>query len=135
MQDANRISSALIVEDGEAVAFLLDYMLQREGYAVSRVADGRAAAEFISSKAPPDIVLLDIMLPYLDGFEILDLIRAHPDWRHTPVIILSGRSQEIDAVRALNAGASDYVCKPYQARELMARIKCRMEAANRPGPS
>ncbi len=135
MQDANRISSALIVEDGEAVAFLLNYMLRREGYAVSRVADGRAAAEFISSKAPPDIVLLDIMLPYLDGFEILDLIRAHPDWRHTPVIILSGRSQEIDAVRALNAGASDFVRKPYQARELMARIKCRMEAANRPGPS
>ncbi len=135
MHDANRTSSALIVEDSEAVAFLLDYMLQREGYAVSRVADGRAAAEFISSEAPPDIVLLDIMLPYLDGFELLDLIRAHPDWCHTPVIILSGRSQEIDAVRALNAGASDFVCKPFQARELMARIKCRMEAANQPGPS
>lgn len=123
MHNMNRVSSALIVEDDEATAYMLDYMLQREGYTVSHATDGRAAVEYISSRSPPDIVLLDIMLPYLDGFEVLEMIRANQDWCHTPVIMLSGRGQEKDAVRALNGGANDYVRKPYQVLELMARIR------------
>lgn len=133
MHGTKRNHSALIVEDSEATAYLLHYMLRREGYTVKCAADGREAAKIISSEPPPDVVVLDIMLPYLDGFELLDLIRAHPDWRLTPVIILSGRSQESDAVRALKAGANDFVRKPYQPGELMARIKCRSAAANDAG--
>lgn len=122
--------SALIVEDNEEIAYLLEHMLKREGYAVNCVADGLKAVDYISNNSPTDIVLLDIMLPYLDGFELIALIRAHPVWRETPVIVISGRSQANDVVRALDCGADDYVRKPYQPSELMARINCRVAAVN-----
>lgn len=130
MNTTDPACTALIIEDDEHTAYLLEYMLKREGYDVNCVGDGREAVAYITNNSPTDIVLMDIMLPYLDGFELLALIRAHPVWRETPVIVLSGRSQEDDVVRALASGADDYVRKPYQPKELMARIKCRVAAVN-----
>ena len=115
--------SALVVEDSEHVAYLLEYMLEREGFDVLVANNGRDAAACITNTPARDIVLLDVMLPYKDGFEIVREIRSSPIWQDTPVIMLSARSLEEDVVRALEAGANDYVTKPYNPRELLARIK------------
>ena len=115
--------TALVVEDSEHVAYLLEYMLEREGFDVLVANNGREAADCIGSTPARDIVLLDVMLPYKDGFEIVREIRSSPTWQQTPVIMLSARSLEEDVVRALEAGANDYVTKPYNPRELLARIK------------
>lgn len=129
MYDAARKLSALIAEDSEQFGYLLEYMLRRDGFDVTRATDGRETAAIISQGPATDIVILDIMLPYLDGFELIALLRAHPLWQQVPIIVVSGRSREGDVVRALQAGADDYVCKPYQPAELLARIKTRVAAA------
>lgn len=113
----------LLVEDDDDAAFLVDYLLRREGHAVERAADGRQAAERVRSGPPPALVILDIMLPYHDGYEILAMIRAQPGWSRVPVLTLSAKSLEKDIVRALQGGASDHVVKPFQPRELIARIQ------------
>ncbi len=123
MDGASAGPSALVVEDSEHVAYLLEYMLEREGFEVAVANNGRDAAEFVAELPAPDIVLLDVMLPYKDGFEIVREIRGSERWADTPVIMLSARSLEEDVVRALEAGANDYVMKPYNPRELLARIK------------
>jgi DNA-binding response OmpR family regulator len=130
MTDPNRRPRALVVEDGEHLAFLLGYMLEREGFEVVTLRDGREAAHHIAASVPPDVVVLDLMLPYLDGFELLGLMRAHPGWKHVPVIVLSARSAESDVVRALEGGANDFVRKPYRPRELMARLRRVMGTAD-----
>ncbi len=123
MDGTGAAATALVVEDSEHVAYLLEYMLEREGFEVLVANNGRDAADFVAQLPPPDIVLLDVMLPYKDGFEIVREIRHSDAWADTPVIMLSARSLEEDVVRALEAGANDYVMKPYNPRELLARIK------------
>jgi DNA-binding response OmpR family regulator len=127
MTDSSRKPKALVVEDDEHLAFLLGYMLEREGFEVLALRDGRQAAHHVAGSKAPDVVLLDLMLPYLDGFEILGLVRAHPGWKSVPVVVLSARSGEADVVRALESGASDFVRKPYRPRELVARIRRLLE--------
>lgn len=125
--------TALVVEDNEHVAYLLEFMLEREGFDVAVANNGREAADCVEHRSPRDIVLLDVMLPYKDGFEIVKEIRSSPTWCSTPVIMLSARSMEEDVVRALEAGANDYVLKPYNPRELLARIKRNIVKANAVG--
>lgn len=113
----------LLVEDDNLTASMLEYLFTRRGYQVQIDRDGQAAqARIASSEALPDIVLLDLMLPYVDGYEILQTIRKSPTWAQTPVLILSGKSQEGDIVRAFTLGASDYVVKPFRPNELIARV-------------
>lgn len=117
---------ALVVEHSEHVLFLLDFMLAREGYEVIGCSDGREADAYIRDHAPVDVVILDLVLPYKDGYELLHLIREEPDnsdWAHVPVIVLTARKMEYDIVRGLDSGANDYVTKPYSPGELMARIR------------
>jgi len=114
---------ALIVEDDDQIAMLLKFMVEREGMHVVAAHDGRAAREIIEVSAPPAIVLLDIMLPYVDGFTLVTVIRSKLEWQSVPVIMLSAKSQERDIVRALDAGANDYIVKPFKPEELKARIK------------
>lgn len=116
-------ASALVVEDDEHISHLLKFMLQRENYVVHLARDGREAKQFIESNAPPDIVLLDVMLPFVDGFALVALLRTQPAWKTTPVIMLTAKTQEHDIVRALHAGANDYILKPFQPAELLARVK------------
>ena len=121
-RDDHTLPTALVVEDHEHIAFLLEQMLLREGFDVHMASDGKQAAEYVERRDPVGIVVLDVMLPYRDGFEVLQLIRENADWARVPVVMLSARSQEGDIVRALNAGANDYVCKPYKPAELLARV-------------
>jgi len=114
----------LCVEDDSDLAYLLQFILDREGFAVQQAADGQIARRWIeAASAPPALILLDVMLPHADGYELLDLIRARPDWAQVPVIMLTARSRERDVVRALDAGASEYIVKPFKPDELRSRIK------------
>ncbi len=115
--------SALVVEDDEHIAHLLKFILERERYVVRLAKDGREAREFIEQQPAPAIVLLDVMLPFMDGFGLVSLLRAQPGWESTPVIMLTAKTQEKDIVRALDSGANDYIVKPFQPAELLARIK------------
>ncbi len=115
--------TVLVAEDDEQIAFLLQFLLEREGYRVVLAPDGLEALRFIDTMAAPTLAIFDIMMPHADGFELLARLRAKPEWHGTPVIMLTARSQEKDIVRALDAGASDYIVKPFLPEELKARIR------------
>ena len=116
-------ASVLVVEDDENIAYLLKFMLEREQYKVALARDGRKAKEFIQAQSPPHIALLDVMLPFVDGFELIRLIRGSITWRSVPILMLSAKTQEQAVVRALDAGANDYVQKPFAPNELLARVR------------
>ena len=124
--DSSAQQRLLIVEDDVHMAYLLGYLAEKERFAVERVADGRKAAERIDAGPAVDLVLLDVMLPYTDGFELLEKLRTNPAWKDVPVIILTSRTREHDAVRALSLGADDYLTKPFSPAELIARIRRRI---------
>ncbi len=131
-QDAARRPFVLVAEDDEQIAFLVQFLLEREGYQVVRAADGRDAQRLTDEMAPPALVILDVMMPYADGFAVLAHMRAKPGWRDTPVIMLTARSQEKDIVRAFDAGASDYIVKPFLPDELKARIRRLLQQQAKP---
>lgn len=114
---------ALVVEDNEHMAYLLDFMLRRAGYDVIAAANGRDARTAIEHIAPVDVVLLDLMLPYVSGYQLISEIRENPDWQHVPIVVLSAKVLEQDIVKALDLGANDYVTKPYRPQELLARLR------------
>lgn len=113
----------LMVEDEEDIAFLIRFMLERHGFSVEHAADGRQALDKLANSAPPDLTLMDIMLPYHDGLELVERLRAQPGWESVPVLMLTAKAREVDIVRALELGADDYVTKPFQPEELLARIR------------
>ena len=114
------------------MAYLLGYLAEKERFAVEQVGDGRKALERIERGDAVDLVLLDVMLPYTDGFELLEKLRTHEAWKKTPVIILTSRTREHDAVRALSLGADDYLTKPFSPAELVARIRRRIGPGRAP---
>ena len=115
--------TVLIVEDDEQIAFLLQFIVEREGFRVLLARDGRAAQKLIDESVPPALSMLDVMLPYVDGFQLIAHIRAKPAWRDSKILMLTAKSQEGEIVRALDAGANDYLLKPFQPNELKARIR------------
>jgi DNA-binding response OmpR family regulator len=123
MTESSSPARILMVEDEEDVAFIIRFMLDRHGFAVEHLADGRAALARIQSDPPPDLVLMDLMLPFHDGLELVERLRALPQWQAVPVLMLTAKAREADIVRALELGADDYVTKPFQPEELLARIR------------
>lgn len=113
----------LVVEDDETIATFLKFMLEKEGFKIMVIRDGREAADFICRNNPPRLVLMDIMLPYMDGFRLLGLIREEPRWREVPMIMLTSVSEPRSLNRAIEAGANDYMVKPFAAAELVARVR------------
>jgi DNA-binding response OmpR family regulator len=111
--------AVLVVDDDDDIRLLLEELLRGTGYAVTTAADGRAALRAFHEN-PSDIVVLDLSMPELDGFETLERLR---DLSDVPVILLTARSGEIDKVRGFRAGADDYVVKPFGRQELLARIE------------
>ncbi len=87
------------------------------------VDDGREAVRRVNAEPPPDLVLLDVMMPFVSGFQVVRAIRDEPSWRRIPVIMVSGKGSEQDVVNALSAGANDYLTKPFRPRELVARVR------------
>src|SRR3954467_12970438 len=117
-------SCLLLAEDDEGSRTALARSLERYGYRVLEAADGEAALRlFAAARGDVDLVVLDIGLPRLDGFAVLSRLRQLSD---VPVIMLTGRGEEVDRVVGLELGADDYVLKPYSLRELVARVRARL---------
>jgi len=112
----------MLVEDDKVVAKLLSHTLTQRGFNVEISADGRQAIENLDNDQIPKLVLLDIILPCADGFEVLSQIRSREGWNKIPIIMLTSKTQEFNVVRAFESGANDYVTKPFQLGELMVRI-------------
>ena len=121
-------TQVLIVEDEAALVELLRYNLEKEGFRVTSVADGEEALSAIAEN-PPDLVILDWMLPLVSGLEVCRQIRRKPETRELPVIMLTARGEEADRVRGLEGGADDYVSKPFSPSELVARVRALMRRA------
>lgn len=115
----------LVVEDEVAQRELLSYNLQAEGFRISAAGDGEEALLTLAED-PPDLIVLDWMLPRLSGIEVCRQIRARTETRGVPVIMLSARSEDVDKVRGLETGADDYMVKPYSVGELIARIRAQL---------
>ena len=119
--------SVLVVEDEENLLEALRYNLEQEGYGVLTAGDGAAALETARS-ASPDLVVLDVMLPQLDGLEVCRILRRESD---LPILMLTAKGEEIDRVVGLELGADDYVTKPFSMRELMARVRAMLRRPRR----
>ena len=118
----------LIVEDEEPLTLLLRYNLEAEGYEVDSVARGDEAETRLQEKIP-DLVVLDWMLPGISGIELCRRLRARPETRALPVIMLTARGEESERVRGLVTGADDYIVKPFSVPELMARVRALLRRA------
>jgi len=118
----------LIVEDEGSLVTLLRYNLEREGFEVSDVRDGEEAL-LAAAENPPDLILLDWMLPLVSGVEVCRQLRRRPETRTTPVIMLTARGEEADKIRGLDVGADDYITKPFSPAELIARIRALLRRA------
>ena len=112
----------LIVEDEPALQEILSYNLNRQGYSIEAVGDGLAALD-AARRIHPDLIVLDIMLPKLDGFEVCRIIRQE---MNVPILILTARDDEIDRVIGLEMGADDYLTKPFSMREFLAHVKAQL---------
>ncbi len=113
----------LSVEDEQDTSTLLKGVLEREGYLVVRAADGRQAICLIETMLPPALILLDVILPYVNGFELLTALRLNPDWKHVPIIMVSADSCTADIERALALGATDYVVKTTGIKDLVQKVR------------
>ncbi len=112
----------LVVEDEDALATLLHYNLEKEGYRVSLAADGEEALTQIDEQLP-DLIVLDWMLPKVSGIEVCRRLRGRAETRNVPIIMLTARGEETDRIRGLDTGADDYIVKPFSMIELTARIR------------
>lgn len=126
MTDVVRV---LVIEDSPVIVELVRVLLHQQGYEPVVAEDGRKAKELVATLPVPAAVILDIMLPYADGFELLQLIRQEPGWRKVPVIMLTAKSHEKDMIRALDLGADDYIIKPFRPAELAARLRRHLKSA------
>jgi two-component system, OmpR family, alkaline phosphatase synthesis response regulator PhoP len=123
-----RLGRVLVVEDEPDVAELIRYNLAKEGYAVLEAAHGAEALRQ-AQEARPDLILLDLMIPQLNGWEVCRRLRQDPETRATHVIMLTARAEEGDKMLGFEMGADDYVTKPFAIRELMARVRAVLRRA------
>jgi two-component system alkaline phosphatase synthesis response regulator PhoP len=126
----------LVVEDESDIAGLIKHTLERSGDAIVEVAPSGDQALKLATEQPPDLIILDLNLPVLGGLEVCRLLRTRPVTAKTPIIMLTARATEGDRVLGLDAGADDYITKPFSPRELAARVRAVMRRgrAEEPGP-
>lgn len=121
MSDESRSRNIIIIEDDEDIADSIRYNLEREGFRVRIATTGEAALNLILDR-PPHLVLLDLNLPHMSGFELCRRLRAEAATARMPILMLTARTGESDKVLGLNLGADDYITKPFSMRELLARV-------------
>jgi two-component system, OmpR family, alkaline phosphatase synthesis response regulator PhoP len=119
----------LVVEDEEDIRELLKYNLEKEGFKVFGAATGEAALQAVRDRLP-DLILLDLMLPGIDGLEVCRKIRGGAQTRHLPIIMLTAKGEEADIVTGLELGADDYMTKPFSPRVLLARLRATLRRRN-----
>jgi DNA-binding response OmpR family regulator len=113
----------LVVEDDPVIAYLIEHLLTRKGFVVDVAADGRRAEQMMNTLSPPAVVLLDVMLPFVGGFELVERMRSSALWADVPILMLTSKANESYVVRAFGAGVDDYVTKPFRPDELIARVQ------------
>ena len=119
---ANR-PHVLLLEDDDSLRKLLEDKLESSGYETTALADGRECWSFLATGEPPDLVLLDVMVPGLDGFRVLGRIRNDDRLEGVPIIVLSSRGRQADVRRGFDLGAEDYVTKPFSPAALVAKVR------------
>ena len=112
----------LLAEDEQQIRDMVAFKLTNSGHQVVRVVDGEAALA-AAERDRPDVIILDVMMPLVDGFAVLGRLKAKPDLRTIPVIMLTARGQERDVLSGLQAGAADYIVKPFSLKALLARVE------------
>jgi two-component system phosphate regulon response regulator PhoB len=123
----------LVVEDEEDIRELLKYNLEKEGYQVFGAATGEKALQAVRHRRP-DLLLLDLMLPDIDGLEVCRRIRGEAQTQHLPIIMLTAKGEEADIVTGLELGADDYITKPFSPRVLLARLRAALRRRSQPLP-
>ncbi|KLU60848.1 transcriptional regulatory protein YycF [Peptococcaceae bacterium CEB3] len=124
------LSVILLIEDDVLIQELVKFNLEKEGFEILVAGDGRRGLELAKARKP-HLILLDLMLPDLDGFEVCKILRSDESMAEVPIIILSARGEVVDKVIGLELGADDYVSKPFSTRELSARIRARLRGDRR----
>jgi len=125
------VSRILVVEDNADIADLITHYLQRAGHVVEHLASGGAVLRRVRS-SPPDLIVLDLMLPEVDGLELCQSLRHDRATAAIPIIMLTARGDEADRIRGLELGADDYVAKPFSPKELTARVAALLRRVQRP---
>jgi len=118
----------LIVDDEPNIVTALEYLLAQSGYQVKVAQNGETGLELVGSFAP-DLVLLDVMMPRVNGYEVCRRIRERPEWQHVKIVMLSARGREVEVSKGLSLGADLYVVKPFSNTELVAQISALLAGA------
>lgn len=117
-----RVRHILVADDEPHIGRIIQLKLERAPYQVKLVSDGRAAMEYLTGDEPVDLVLLDIMMPYMSGLDVLAELKRLPHRKNTPVIVLTAKGQDADRERAYELGATDFLTKPFSPNKLLVRI-------------
>jgi len=112
----------LIVDDAPNIVLSLEFLMKKEGYEVYSVSNGEEAMEAIAAKIP-DLILLDVMMPRKDGYEVCQELRANQDWSDIKIIMLTAKGRDVEREKGLALGADDYVTKPFATQELVKKVK------------
>ena len=112
----------LVVDDEPNIVMSLRFLMEREGFQVEVAASGQAAVAALD-RQPADLVLLDVMMPELDGFEVCQRLRASPAWRDTKIVMLTAKGRDVERDKGMALGADAYVTKPFSTRDLVAKVK------------
>ncbi len=118
--------SVLVVDDEPNIVMSLEFLMEQAGFEVRVAADGEAALKAMEDKLP-DLVLLDVMMPKRDGYDLCQMIRAKPEWKKVRIIMLTAKGREVEREKGMALGADDYVTKPFSTRELVERVKTFLE--------
>ena len=116
---ANKI---LVVDDEPNIVLSLEFLMKQAGFQVRTAADGEAALAAIAAEAP-DLILLDVMMPRKNGYEVCQAVRANPDWRAVRIIMLTAKGREVEREKGLALGADDYITKPFSTQEVVERVR------------
>ncbi len=112
----------LIVDDAPNIVLSLEFLMKKEGYDVRSVSNGEEAMEAIAEKIP-DLILLDVMMPRKDGYEVCQELRANADWQDIKIVMLTAKGRDVEREKGLALGADDYVTKPFATQELVEKVK------------
>ncbi len=117
----------LVVDDEPNIALSLNYLMERAGYSVRIAADGEEAIEAVK-EALPDLILLDVNMPKMNGYEVCELVRANPQWKHIPIVMLTAKGRDIEREKGLAVGADEYITKPFSTQEVVEKVRVILEA-------
>lgn len=113
--------SILIVDDEPNIVLSLEFLMEKQGFAVRSAYDGEQALEAIS-ESPPDLILLDINMPKLNGYEVCAAVRANPEWNDVRILILTAKGRDVEREKGLAMGADEYVTKPFSTLEVVEKV-------------